>query len=107
MRAHRRFKQTVRAADTTGRLGVMNPGPEERMSGERMDCWDAGGADRRSGKGEARPYIGILFECCGVYARVYRRPAQRCYSGRCPKCLRTIHVRVGPDGTSTRLFRAS
>ncbi|MGD8452626.1 MAG: hypothetical protein PVJ57_12475 [Phycisphaerae bacterium] len=54
-----------------------------------------------------RPYIGVLFECCGVYARIYRRPEQKYYWGRCPKCLRTVHVRVGRDGVSTRQFRAS
>jgi hypothetical protein len=57
--------------------------------------------------GGYRPYISVLFECCGVYARVYRRPEQRYYHGRCPKCLRTVHVRVGPEGTSARFFRAT
>lgn len=58
-------------------------------------------ADRPS-----RRYIGILFECCGVYQRVYRREGQRVYEGRCPRCLRSVRVRVGPDGTEQRLFRA-
>jgi hypothetical protein len=53
-----------------------------------------------------RPYIGILFECCGVYARVYRQPDQRVYAGRCPKCLGPVRVRVGRDGVTTRIFRA-
>ena len=55
---------------------------------------------------EARPYIGILFECCGVYARVYRRPERMTYEGRCPKCLCPVRVRVGKDGVTTRIFRA-
>ena len=60
-----------------------------------------------SGSGtRPRLYIGILFECCGVYVRVYRRPEQKFYYGRCPKCLRGVRVRVGPSGTSARLFRA-
>jgi hypothetical protein len=53
-----------------------------------------------------RPFLGILFECCGVYARVYRQPDQRHYAGRCPRCLRAVRVRVGPDGSSSRMFRA-
>ncbi len=53
-----------------------------------------------------RSYIGILFDCCGVYVRVYRRPDQNSYTGRCPNCLRQVKVRVGPDGTDTRMFRA-
>jgi hypothetical protein len=54
-----------------------------------------------------RPYIGVLFECCGIYARVYRQPQQPYYYGRCPRCLRAVRVRVGKDGVNTRLFRAS
>ena len=55
---------------------------------------------------DQRPYIGILFECCGVYARVYRQPDQRVYAGRCPRCLCPVRVRVGKDGVATRIFRA-
>lgn len=54
-----------------------------------------------------RPYIGVAFECCGVYARIYRAPDETEYTGRCPNCLRTLRVRVGPDGVQTRIFRAS
>lgn len=57
-------------------------------------------------QGRNRPYIGVHFRCCGVYARIYRRPEQPCYVGRCPRCLRMLRVRVGPDGTSARLFEA-
>lgn len=53
-----------------------------------------------------RPYIGVYFECCGVYARVYRRPDQMIYNARCPRCLAQVKVRVGPEGTNARLFRA-
>lgn len=56
---------------------------------------------------EPRPYICIYFECCGVYDRVYRPPDRPQYHGRCPKCLREVHVRVGPEGTDARFFRAS
>jgi len=63
--------------------------------------------DRTSGRAVApRPYIGVLFECCGVYVRVYRRPEQMMYLARCPRCLRVARIRVGNDGTDARLFRA-
>lgn len=62
--------------------------------------------DRRGTDAQGRPYICILFECCQVYARIYRKPDQLHYHGRCPKCLRTLHVRVGPQGTADRMFRA-
>ncbi len=53
-----------------------------------------------------RPWLGILFDCCRVYARVYRSPDGRFYRGRCPKCLRQVRLRVGPEGTAERFFRA-
>lgn len=63
-------------------------------------------ASDAAGDAPDRPYVGILFECCGVYARVYRDPKAREYRGRCPRCLRTVRLRVGAEGTSQRLFRA-
>ncbi len=53
-----------------------------------------------------RPYVGILFECCGIYARVYRAPTEREYRGRCPRCLRSVRLLVGENGTPRRQFRA-
>ena len=55
---------------------------------------------------EKRPYVCIFFECCNVYARVYRRRDEKVYRGRCPRCLHTVQLRVGPDGTPSRMFRA-
>lgn len=54
----------------------------------------------------ARPWIGILFRCCSVYARIYRDPAQPVYRGCCPRCGAQVTARVGPGGTSQRLFSA-
>lgn len=53
-----------------------------------------------------RPFIGILFECCDVYSRIYRQPDAREYRGRCPRCMREIRLRVASDGVSSRQFRA-
>lgn len=54
----------------------------------------------------SRPWVGIRFDCCGVYTRVYRNVDGTAYDGYCPRCLRNVHLRVGPEGVNTRFFRA-
>jgi len=71
-----------------------------------LDCYDTPIDPADDTPGAPRPYIGILFECCGVYARVYRRPERMLYEGHCPKCLRKVRARVGRDGVTARIFRA-
>jgi len=53
-----------------------------------------------------RHWIGVMFECCSIYSRLYRAPDARVYRGRCPGCLRTLHLPLGEDGTESRQFRA-
>jgi hypothetical protein len=67
-----------------------------------LDCYDSPGAHHAP----PRRFIGVLFDCCGVYARIYRQPDECVYAGRCPKCLRTLTVHVRPDGSRARIFRA-
>ena len=61
----------------------------------------------RSGAAVAtRRWIGVRFDCCNVYQRIYKTRDGRSYRGRCPRCLREVRVRVGPEGTHTRFFSA-
>jgi len=54
----------------------------------------------------ARPFLGIYFRCCHAYARVYLNTAGDAYEGRCPRCMRPLRVRAGPDGIARRFFEA-
>lgn len=55
---------------------------------------------------EPKKFIGILFECCNVYRRIYKNEKKQVYSGRCPKCGRLAEVKIGPGGTDQRFFKA-
>lgn len=53
-----------------------------------------------------KKFLGILFECCNVYRRIYLNKEETAYEGRCPRCSREVQVLVGPGGTDQRFFRA-
>ena len=52
-----------------------------------------------------RAWLGIHFECCHVYTRIYKNHSGTQYVGRCPKCLKPVHIRVGEGGSADRFFR--
>jgi len=57
-------------------------------------------------KETGKKFLGIMFECCNVYRRVYINKEGNAYEGRCPKCFAEVKVRIGTDGSDTRFFRA-
>jgi hypothetical protein len=56
---------------------------------------------------KSRKYLGVLFEECNVYSRIYLNKDGSAYVGFCPKCARKIVLKVGEDGTDCRLFRSN
>lgn len=75
-------------------------------NGEARDAFTQGGADHAAGVSGDRFWIGIHFECCCVYTRLYRSANADRYEGRCPKCRTPVTVRVSPEGVSTSFIRA-
>ena len=53
-----------------------------------------------------REYLDIMFDCCNVYSRIYKNKEGTAYVGKCPKCFRTVTIKVGKGGTNQRFFNA-
>ncbi|MDR3109056.1 MAG: hypothetical protein LBU65_05125 [Planctomycetaceae bacterium] len=53
---------------------------------------------------QSKKFIGIRFNCCGVYSRIYVNKEGTAYEGRCPKCMQTVCLKIGGGGTDTRFF---
>ena len=83
---------------------LMDEPPPYHVEIEGIQDADAGGPPNQSLRG--RPWVGIQFECCDVYTRVYRDREGTAYKGRCPRCMRVVTLRVGPGGTDSRFFVA-
>jgi hypothetical protein len=80
------------------------------MAVEEPDYWlDIRGLEANSEsvrRAAGRRWIGVRFDCCGAYQRIYKNAEGTAYVGRCPQCLREVRVKVGPGGTSSRFFVA-
>jgi len=53
-----------------------------------------------------KKFLGVMFDCCNVYGRLYKNQQGTHYQGRCPMCMRTVRAKIGEGGTSQRFFRA-
>ena len=55
---------------------------------------------------KGKKFLGIMFECCNIYRRIYINKDGNAYEGRCPKCFSEIKIIIGPGGSEKRIFRA-
>ncbi|MFQ5412154.1 MAG: hypothetical protein ACE5EC_07640 [Phycisphaerae bacterium] len=97
------------SADTMA-MNESSQNGEKQGSGGKIDIVSSpplGEADNRQvGPPTNRPWVGIHFECCDVYDRIYRDADSPAYVGRCPRCGRPITIRVDPEGVDSRILRA-
>ena len=49
-------------------------------------------------------FVGIIFTCCNVYGRLYKNKEGTAYVGRCPKCMKSLRLKIGPGGCNARFF---
>jgi hypothetical protein len=54
-----------------------------------------------------RKFIGLHFDCCNKYSRIYVNRMGTAYEGMCPGCYRPVRIRIGEGGVDTRFFRGS
>ncbi len=67
---------------------------------------DRQGARSKRSRSDGGRFLGVHFECCDVYSRVYPNRDQTAYLGHCPRCARQVKFLIGANGTSSRFFSA-
>jgi hypothetical protein len=82
--------------------GALTPGLPTNERRSRDSRRDYGQSDK-----SARPFVGVQFECCSIYARIYRNAAATAYVGNCPRCAKKIELKIGPGGSDSRFFTVS
>ena len=77
------------------------------MAGEHLDLTSESPWDKREPASESRPFLGVKFDCCSVYARIYIDADKTAYSGRCPRGGKAVRFQIGEGGSDSRFFRVS
>jgi len=74
---------------------------------KRRAAWASIHGKQPSPERASRPYLGLRFDCCGVYVRAYRNHEGSAYVARCPRCGGAVRIRIGAEGVSARFFRVT
>lgn len=72
-----------------------------------MSTFPSNSTPQGEGQAQGRKYVGVKFNCCGVYTRIYVNKDGTAYEGRCPKCYKPVRLKIGPGGTNQRIFEAN
>ncbi len=58
----------------------------------------------RESDGKKREFVGIFWECCKVYSRIYLNSRGTAFVGWCPKCARRVQMNISQSGSKSRFF---
>lgn len=53
-----------------------------------------------------REYIGVTFQCCHVYTRIYINKKRNAFVGWCPRCGVKMEVFISTEGSDSKFFTA-
>ena len=53
----------------------------------------------------ARPFVGIIYDCCDTYGRLYLNRTSTAFEGHCPRCYRKVTVAAAENGSEDRFLR--
>ena len=75
--------------------------------GQHLDLSSGGEPGNPAGKPpKGGQFLGVHFECCDIYSRVYPNRERTAYVGHCPRCAKRVEFKIGQGGTDSRFFRA-
>ncbi len=63
-------------------------------------------ADAAAAEAAGRRFLSVWYACCHAYGRLSRNRARTAFEGACPRCGRRARARIGPGGSTRRVFEA-